>query len=63
MAPLAPGASVNIQFLLGVQQPGGYSFFVNVEAGPPPAGVITPAKGGLLPAKEGVNKDGGAGRQ
>ncbi|HEY9282882.1 MAG TPA: hypothetical protein VIP46_05460, partial [Pyrinomonadaceae bacterium] len=35
--PLAPGASVNLQFLLGVQQPGAYNFFVNVEAGPGPA--------------------------
>jgi CSLREA domain-containing protein len=31
-APLPPGASVNLQFLLGVQRPGAYSFFVNVEA-------------------------------
>ena len=30
--PLAPGASVNLQFLLGVQQPGAYRFFINVEA-------------------------------
>ena len=38
--PLSPGASINLQFLLGVQQPGGYRFFLNVEAladGPPPA--------------------------
>jgi hypothetical protein len=33
-APLAPGASVNVQFLLGVQQTGSFKFFVNVEALP-----------------------------
>jgi hypothetical protein len=32
--PLAPGASVTLQFLLGVQLGGGYRFFVNVEALP-----------------------------
>lgn len=30
--PLAPGASTNVQFVLGVQQPGTFRFFVNVEA-------------------------------
>ncbi len=30
--PLAPGASVNVQFLLNVQQTGVFRFFVNVEA-------------------------------
>jgi hypothetical protein len=30
--PLAPGASVNVQFLLGVEQNGTFRFFVNVEA-------------------------------
>lgn len=32
--PLANGASVNIQFLLGVQQSGSFKFYVNVEALP-----------------------------
>ncbi len=32
--PLANGASVNVQFLLGVQQGGSYRFFINVEALP-----------------------------
>jgi len=32
--PLANGASINVQFLLGVQQPGSFKFFVNVEALP-----------------------------
>ena len=32
--PLAAGESINLQFLLGVQQPGFYRFFVNVEALP-----------------------------
>lgn len=33
-APLAPGASVNVRFLLGIQQTGSFRFFVNVEALP-----------------------------
>ncbi len=32
--PLAAGASINVHFLLGVQQTGFYRFFVNVEALP-----------------------------
>lgn len=32
--PLAPGASVNVEFLLGVQAGGSFRFFVNVEALP-----------------------------
>jgi predicted extracellular nuclease len=44
---IAPGASVNIEFNLGVQQNGFFRFFVNVEAitsdpiSPPPAGNVT----------------------
>jgi len=30
--PLAAGASINLQFLLGVQQPGSFKFFINIEA-------------------------------
>ena len=30
--PLAPGASVNIQWLLGIQQTGSFRYYVNVEA-------------------------------
>jgi hypothetical protein len=33
-APLANGASVNVQFLLGIQQTGTFKFFINVEALP-----------------------------
>jgi len=33
-APLAAGASVNVQFLLGVQQTGTFKFYLNVEALP-----------------------------
>ena len=29
--PIEPGASVNVQFLLGIQQTGGYRFYVNIE--------------------------------
>jgi hypothetical protein len=34
--PLAPGASVNVQFRLGVMVNGGFRFLVNVEALPAP---------------------------
>ncbi|HEX8131018.1 MAG TPA: lamin tail domain-containing protein [Pyrinomonadaceae bacterium] len=34
--PLAAGASVNVQFLLGVEQNGSFRFFVNIEALPAP---------------------------
>jgi hypothetical protein len=33
-APIAPGDSINVQFLLGVQQTGSFKFFINVEALP-----------------------------
>ena len=32
--PLQPGQSVNIQFLLGVQQTGTFRFLINIEALP-----------------------------
>ena len=32
--PLAPGASINLQFLLGVQQIGAFKFYFNIEALP-----------------------------
>jgi hypothetical protein len=32
--PLANGASINLQFLLGVQAPGSFKFFINIEALP-----------------------------
>jgi hypothetical protein len=32
--PLAPGASVNLRFLLGIQQTGSFRFFLNLEALP-----------------------------
>jgi hypothetical protein len=34
ITPLANGAGINLQFLLGVQQAGSYRFFINVEALP-----------------------------
>ena len=43
--PLAAGASINVEFRLGVQQNGGFRFFVNVEA-------VT----GEAPAAQGVSK-------
>jgi PKD repeat protein len=30
--PMAPGANINVQFVLGVQQTGSFRFFVNIEA-------------------------------
>jgi hypothetical protein len=33
-APLAPGGSINVQFLLGIQGTGTFKFFINVEALP-----------------------------
>jgi hypothetical protein len=32
--PLAPGQSINVRFLLGVQQTGTFKFIVNIEALP-----------------------------
>lgn len=32
--PLAPGASVDVQFLLGVEKTGSFYFYINVEASP-----------------------------
>lgn len=32
--PIAPGASINVRFLLGIQQTGSFRFFLNVEALP-----------------------------
>jgi hypothetical protein len=45
--PLAPGASINVQFLFGVQRAGAFRFFVNVEAqtsAPPPPPTATKAQ-------------------
>jgi hypothetical protein len=33
-SPLAAGGSINLQFLLGVQQTGSFKFFFNIEALP-----------------------------
>jgi hypothetical protein len=48
---LVPGESINLQFLLGVQQPGAYRFFVNVEAvsQAPPAGNVSAKAGASGP--------------
>jgi hypothetical protein len=43
--PLAPNASINVEFLLGVQQGGSFRFFINVEASSGPAGFNAPQKG------------------
>jgi uncharacterized repeat protein (TIGR01451 family) len=51
---LAPGSSIEVQFLLGVQEQGNFSFFVNVEALPGPAGSAAPLGGANL--KNGTTK-------
>jgi hypothetical protein len=46
-SPLAVGASINLQFLLGVQQTGSFKFYINIEALPGhigPAVVTKPVK-------------------
>jgi hypothetical protein len=53
--PIAPGASINVQFLFGIQQPGNYRAFVHIEAltsGLPPA-----------PATEGGQTVGSGGKR
>jgi hypothetical protein len=46
LAPLAPGDSINLNFLLGVEQTGVFRFFVNVEvlSGPAPENVTPTSK-------------------
>ncbi len=39
--PLPAGSSVDVQFVLGVQQTGVFRFFFNVEAGDDPDGIVT----------------------
>ncbi|MDX6271235.1 MAG: hypothetical protein QOD28_2458 [Acidobacteriota bacterium] len=50
---LAPGNSIDVQFLLGVQVQGNFSFFINVEALPGPPGTTPEA---TAPTKKGVTK-------
>ena len=60
MTPLAPGATVNVAFRMGVEQRGGFRFFVNVEAltdAPSPA-VTSKASPSSRVAKPGLNKTG-----
>jgi hypothetical protein len=33
-SPLAPNATIDIQFLLGVEETGSFRFFINIEALP-----------------------------
>ncbi|HEX8162024.1 MAG TPA: lamin tail domain-containing protein [Pyrinomonadaceae bacterium] len=54
---LANGASINVQFLLGVQQGGNYRFFINVEALPGGPGFAQPAQ---APKVSGVKAGGGS---
>ena len=52
--PLAPNGTIDLQFRLGVMQPGAYRFFVNVEAElqPAPMMQLSPSKAGA----SGTNK-------
>ncbi|MCA1568144.1 MAG: DNA/RNA non-specific endonuclease, partial [Acidobacteria bacterium] len=56
--PLAPGATVNIEFTLGVQEQGAFSFFVNVEAitQAPPSTSVHLTMGNPSNATEDVNQ-------
>ncbi|HEY0099104.1 MAG TPA: hypothetical protein VGB76_09140 [Pyrinomonadaceae bacterium] len=49
--PLAAGASVNVQFLLGVEQNGAFRFFINIEALPAPSGAVPAATGSATKAQ------------
>jgi hypothetical protein len=42
--PLAVGASINLQFLLGVQQTGLFKFYINIEALPTHVGPAVPTR-------------------
>lgn len=60
--PLAPGASIKVRFLLGIQQTGKYRFAINVEALPTSSQatylVIGDTEGGELEARTGGDYDG-----
>ncbi len=58
---LASGASINVRFLLGVQQEGSFRFFVNVEALPGPSGVPDNLSPALKGAPTGKQSAAGAG--
>jgi subtilisin-like proprotein convertase family protein len=57
---LAPGNTIDVQFLLGVQVQGNFSFFVNVEALPGPPGTLPE---GTSATKKGTVKASGKGRR
>ncbi|HEX8131615.1 MAG TPA: lamin tail domain-containing protein [Pyrinomonadaceae bacterium] len=50
--PLAPGDSVAVQLLVGVQQNGSYRFFVNVEASTVDVPVLTKTPGAMKAGKK-----------
>jgi CSLREA domain-containing protein len=57
---LAPGASIDVQFLLGVEQQGAFRFLVNVEALPGPSNTPAPDQANL---RRSGTKTNGSGKQ
>lgn len=47
-SPLSPGASVNVHFLLGVEQSGNFRIFLNVEGLPGPTSAAQGKRGGQI---------------
>lgn len=58
---LAPGATIDVQFLLGVQEQGGFSFFVNVEALPGHEAAAAEALGAMKSTTTGKQRNPDAG--
>ncbi|MCA1629797.1 MAG: hypothetical protein LC774_05525, partial [Acidobacteria bacterium] len=59
--PLAPSATIDLNFLLGVQTPGLFRFFVIVEALPGPASSLAPVPSGQPDAAMYLDNSKGAG--
>jgi hypothetical protein len=58
---LAPGATIDVQFLLGVQEQGAFSFFINTEALPGTGTIPNEATGATKGATGGKQADANAG--
>jgi hypothetical protein len=53
---LAPGSTIDVQFLLGVQQQGSFSFLVNVEALPGTTALPSPAQANMKDRRTKANR-------